>query len=65
MPLIIFICFKDDIVMLICLVTFLFNIKGENSLNFFFLIKNLLYIMTRYIISHKLIIYFYNFEIIN
>ena len=65
MLLIIFICFKDDIVMLICIVTFLFNIKGENSLHFFFFIKKLLYIITRYIISHKLIIYFYNFEIIN
>ena len=63
MPLIILICFKNDIVMLICLVTFLFNIKGENSLNFF--TKILLYIITRYIISHKLIIYFYNFKIIN
>ena len=44
MPLIIFICFKDDIVMLICIVTFLFNIKGENSLHFFFYKKIIIYI---------------------
>ena len=62
MLLIIFICFKDDIVMLVCLVTFLFNIKGENSLIYIYIyIKFSVY----YNKIHKLIIYFYNFEIIN
>ena len=42
MLLIIFICFKDDIVMLICIVPFLFNIKGENSLHFFFFYKKII-----------------------
>ena len=62
MLLIIFICFKDDIVMLVCLVTFLFNIKGENSLIYIYIyIKFSVY----YNKIHKLIIYFSNFEIIN